>query len=177
MWPFTWIRAVETQVVLDVMGPVGGCRVLELGCGDGHYARLLSAQGASVVGVDRSRELLRALEGTAVEVVVGDAREVALPGRFSRVLLAGLMEFLPDPERALANAAAHAEADARAVVLLPRSGVGGRLYQAWHRTQGRRVHTFSSGALTRLSGASGWRVAAARPAGPLAWVAALERQP
>jgi SAM-dependent methyltransferase len=45
--------------VLDELGPLGGCHVLDLGCGEGYVARQAAALGAaSVFGVDVSPEMV-----------------------------------------------------------------------------------------------------------------------
>jgi SAM-dependent methyltransferase len=53
-----------TSALLDLCGDVAGQRVLELACGQGRVARELAARGASVVGVDLSREMLAAARQT-----------------------------------------------------------------------------------------------------------------
>src|SRR5258708_11557652 len=49
-------------VVLRLLGEVPGVRVLDAGCGEGSFARLLADAGANVTGVDFSRLLDAALE-------------------------------------------------------------------------------------------------------------------
>ena len=58
-----------------------GARVLDLACGQGYFARLVQAQGASVVGVDISKELIaRAREkSTDISYMVAPAHETGLP--------------------------------------------------------------------------------------------------
>jgi SAM-dependent methyltransferase len=55
--------------VSDLIGTVHGLRVCELACGDGRGARFLARQGAQVVGVDVSSNLLG----------IAEAREAAQP--------------------------------------------------------------------------------------------------
>ena len=69
---------VELPSMDKLIGSVQGLRVLDLGCGDGKYARLYKEKGASeVVGVDLSSEMIKiAADTTAasgVKFVVGDA--------------------------------------------------------------------------------------------------------
>ena len=65
-----------------------GGRVLELGCGTGNATVLLVRHGLEVVGVDASPAMLAVARQKLpeTELVVGDAREVALPGRFGLAL-------------------------------------------------------------------------------------------
>src|SRR5437764_10982886 len=54
--------------MLAMLGDVRGKAILDLGCGEGGYARELARRGARVVGIDGSRRLIeiaRARAGTA----------------------------------------------------------------------------------------------------------------
>jgi len=56
-WPFR--RDIETPSVLEAIGDVRGMDVLDFGCGDGTYARLLKQRGARrVVGFDEAEGML-----------------------------------------------------------------------------------------------------------------------
>lgn len=48
--------------IRSLLPPVDGLRVLDAGCGDGHYAARLADRGADVLGIDASREMIRAAE-------------------------------------------------------------------------------------------------------------------
>jgi SAM-dependent methyltransferase len=68
-----WIRSVDLgdpsrEIVLDgpalrMAGEVGGKLVLDVGCGEGRFARMLSDRGARVIGLDPVQRLLRAAQG------------------------------------------------------------------------------------------------------------------
>lgn len=65
----------DRPAVLELVGDVSGQRVLDAGCGAGHYFEALRSKGAEVVGVDGSAELLaRARDrlGDDVELVHHD---------------------------------------------------------------------------------------------------------
>ncbi|WP_329163977.1 class I SAM-dependent methyltransferase [Streptomyces sp. NBC_01717] len=62
--------------LLDGLGGITGCRVLDAGCGEGYLARALAARGARVTGVDLAPRLIdmardRDSEG-GIEYRVGD---------------------------------------------------------------------------------------------------------
>jgi SAM-dependent methyltransferase len=49
---------VHGPALLAACEPLGGRRVLDIGCGQGYFTRLLAKRGASVVGIDVAAELL-----------------------------------------------------------------------------------------------------------------------
>jgi ubiquinone/menaquinone biosynthesis C-methylase UbiE len=82
--------------VLDLVGDLRGARVLDVGCGTGHFSQPLAAANA-VVGVDLSAEML-AFARTKGLAPVRAAAE-ALPfggGRFDVVLAASVIQLIPD---------------------------------------------------------------------------------
>jgi len=85
----------------------GARSALEIGAGTGHFARWLKGLQRQVVGLDRSRRMLAAAARLDdVGLVLGEAS--ALPfasSTFDVALLITTLEFLPDPRRALIEAA------------------------------------------------------------------------
>lgn len=65
-------EAVLDPAILTLLGHVEGVRVLDVGCGEGRFCRILRQQGASVIGLDPTTPLLeearrRDPDGTYVE--------------------------------------------------------------------------------------------------------------
>lgn len=82
-------------------------RVLEVGCGTGHFTTWLADQGFEVVGLDRSPAMVTELHGrtSALPVVLGDAHQ--LPFRTHAVdvvVFVTTLEFLDHVEIALGEA-------------------------------------------------------------------------
>ena len=100
-------------LIIDCGGITAGETVLDVGCGTGGFsAAIASASAASVVGVDHARafiEFARNQHKTQrgrVDWVNGDAEELPFTGgSFDRVILSFVLHQLPEPERAVREAA------------------------------------------------------------------------
>ena len=82
--------------VMDLLGDLRGARVLDAGCGTGHFSLPLEAAN-SVVGVDISAEMLAFARGKGLSPVRAAAE--ALPfsgGVFDVVLAASVIQLIPD---------------------------------------------------------------------------------
>ena len=83
--------------LLDILHRQPDLTVLELGCGDGRFSRILAGEGADVWGLD----LVPPARGTVARVV-GDARRPPLrPGHWPVVVAANLVRHLA-PDRGVA---------------------------------------------------------------------------
>ncbi len=66
--------------MLDAIGEVRGLRVIDLGCGEGRFCRMLTERGARVVGVDLCEEFIESAQAQRAcdEVYqVGDMERLA----------------------------------------------------------------------------------------------------
>jgi SAM-dependent methyltransferase len=82
--------------------------VLEVGCGTGHFTRWMAERGLDVVGVDVSGPMLNEARrlGGGPRYLPGDAHSLSFAdGSYDVTALITTLEFLPDPARALAEAA------------------------------------------------------------------------
>jgi len=87
--------APEWPVLRDMLPPLRGQRVLDLGCGFGAFARWARSAGAShVLGIDLSeRMLLRAhalTQDTAIDYRIADIESLTLPGASFDVVYSSL---------------------------------------------------------------------------------------
>src|SRR5262249_33935340 len=107
--------------------------------------------------------------------VLGDAATIRLERRFSVLLSTGMLEFVDDPAAVLANAAHHAEAGARFVILAPQARILGQLYRGFHRSHGIDIHLFNRNWFETVAPRSGWQVRAIAPVAPFSVVVRLQR--
>ena len=94
-------RAVEGMLP----SPIDGRRLLEVGCGTGHWSRFFAERGFLVTGIDLSSGMIRGACAKAIpeaDFLVADA--VALPfgdGEFDVAAAITVLEFVADPEGAM----------------------------------------------------------------------------
>ncbi len=128
--------------------------VLEIGCGTGHFARWLSDDGLSAVGVDLSAAMLA--EGRLLDdvpFVRGDAQRLPfVDGAFDLTMLITTLEFLGQPREGLVEAL---RVSRRGVILgvLNRCSVLAlqrRLAGLFRKSVYNAAHFYSVGELKRL---------------------------
>ena len=82
----TYHAKVIAPNLLRILNPVEGMRILDLGCGEGYFSRLIHASGAVVIGVDIASELIAAAKKRTPDIAYHIASAESL--RF-----AGMAEF------------------------------------------------------------------------------------
>ncbi|WP_080508469.1 class I SAM-dependent methyltransferase [Haloparvum sedimenti] len=96
----------EKEAVLSAVGPVEGKRVLEVACGTGRFTTMLADQGADIVGLDISREMLeqgrRKVQESGlsdrVEFMRGDASRLPFPDdHFDSVVAMRFFHLMDEP--------------------------------------------------------------------------------
>jgi ubiquinone/menaquinone biosynthesis C-methylase UbiE len=104
--------ALEERLILDLLNPADGRRVLDVGCGDGALATALSRRGARVTGLDADPRMLtaardRALaESVEVDLVNGQAEALPFPdGAFDDVVAVTVLCFVQRADHAIAEMA------------------------------------------------------------------------
>ncbi|MDR3636729.1 MAG: methyltransferase domain-containing protein [Isosphaeraceae bacterium] len=91
------------RALREVLGPLEGRRILDLGCGKGRFGRRLADGGAAVVGLDLSAAMLASASG--LPRVRGSARRLPLAsGVFDAVIAVEVFEHLPGLDDVLAEA-------------------------------------------------------------------------
>lgn len=161
---WAWIRRRESRALMDILCPLPGERILDAGCGAGHYTAALLDAGVVPTAVDFSPAMVEQVRARlGVEAHVADLCDLDLPPVYDRVLCAGALEFVADPGRALRCLAGvlRPGGAGRVVILAPADGPAARLYRRFHRRHGFDLHLFTPTRLDGLARAAGlpWRVA------------------
>ena len=103
-----WYTDATAAVIAAQMVP--GQRVLELGCATGRMTAALVAAGATVDGVDREDAYLDRARGRGLPGATFHRADVYAPpvdGPYDHVVLANLLQEVPDPQALLAVGARH----------------------------------------------------------------------
>ncbi|HEY2856343.1 MAG TPA: class I SAM-dependent methyltransferase [Gemmatimonadaceae bacterium] len=88
-----------TRALLDFIGDTGNVAALEIGCGTGHWLRVIAPHVASALGVDRSWEMLQRARGAATALLIHAAAE-QLPladAQFGRAFCVNALHHFADP--------------------------------------------------------------------------------
>ena len=84
------------QPVFELLQPQAGERILDIGCGDGALTEQLVAQGATVVGIDTSADLLAAARTRGLDVRLVDARALPFNSEFDAVFSNAVFHWISD---------------------------------------------------------------------------------
>lgn len=98
----------QEKLILDLVAPVSGESVLDVGCGSGNYLRLFGRKKCLLTGMDPSAAALESARSklpSSCELVLGDAADIPFSdNEFDVVTLAGGLLRCADPQKALAEA-------------------------------------------------------------------------
>jgi ubiquinone biosynthesis O-methyltransferase len=104
--------ALEERLLLDLLGPVRGLSVLDVGCGDGVLGSALARRGAHVTGLDTDPQMLAAArdrarsESVELHLVRGRAEALPFEGEtFDRVVAVTVLCFVRETDRAVGEIA------------------------------------------------------------------------
>ena len=95
--------------LVELLAPMAGERILDLGCGSGELTSKIAAAGVSVLGLDASPEMIQAARQRApeLEFVTGDGQELAYASEFDAVFSNAALHWMPraaDVARGVARA-------------------------------------------------------------------------
>ncbi len=149
-----WINSIEgdgsyhrkgllDKWMLDAVGDVAGLKVIDLGCGEGRFSRMLSQEGADVTGLDfteRFVEYAQANKAKDETYVLGDMQDLSSIRDASFDLAVSYLSLVdvPDFQRALRETHRILRPDGRLVVctLQPMVLAGG----CWIKAGNEKLH-------------------------------------
>jgi len=102
------IREYESKLILEMLRPGQGEKILDVGCGTGIFTFDVLTAGADVVGVELSLPMLlwakKKLKGHAFLTVKGDMRNLPFADNtFEKTISVTAIEFIQDARRAVSE--------------------------------------------------------------------------
>jgi trans-aconitate methyltransferase len=84
------------QDLVELLAPRAGERILDLGCGTGQLTAAIASQGAEVVGLDHSAEMIREARGNfpAMRFEAGDGRTFTFDAPFDAVFSNAMLHWV-----------------------------------------------------------------------------------
>jgi ubiquinone/menaquinone biosynthesis C-methylase UbiE len=103
-----YVERVENLLILDLLAPTAGQRLLDVGCGTGNHLLLFHQMGLDVTGIDPSEPMLHIARdklGHRADLRVGVAEDLPFDDNsFDLGTVITALEFCEQPFRALAEA-------------------------------------------------------------------------
>ena len=104
----SYIVSRQKELILDLVVPRAGERILDIGCGTGDNLQLFRDKWCSVTGIDSSAEMLkiaRAKHGDHAELILAQAEDIPFSdNEFDIVTIINVLEAANDPRKAVAEA-------------------------------------------------------------------------
>jgi trans-aconitate methyltransferase len=89
--------------VLELLAPLPGERILDLGCGDGVLTERIAALGATVVAVDAGPDMIAAAQARGLDARVMDGQNLTFADEFDAVFSNAALHWMRDQQAVLAG--------------------------------------------------------------------------
>lgn len=100
-------EAIEHALIFDLLGSVTGCRLLDVGCGDGTLTAAFANAGAEVLGIDRCPSIVERaiIVAPDADFVIADVQSLPFPdAHFDVVVVNTVLCLVEDRRAAVAEA-------------------------------------------------------------------------
>ena len=98
------VDAIEKEIISELLKEIPKEKMLELGCGTGHWTEFFVNQGFNVTGVDISEAMLNIAIGKKLEANLLLANSESLPfedGSFKSIVSITMLEFVENQDKAV----------------------------------------------------------------------------
>lgn len=116
--------------IYEWLSPQKGEQILDVGCGTGDLTKKIQEDGANVIGVDSSLEMVNAAKAkfSAINFQQADARDLPFHNAFDAVFSNAVLHWIPEKEKAIASIHQALKKGGRMVVEF---GGKGNIQQMW----------------------------------------------
>ncbi len=101
--------------VLELLAPMPGERILDVGCGDGVLTKRISEAGSQVVGLDSSPDFCIAARRLGLEILECNASDMRFERQFDAAFSNAALHWMKDADRVVGNIARALRPDGRFV--------------------------------------------------------------
>ncbi len=129
--------------------------MIDVGCGAGFYALEAKKNGMTVWAVDASPGMVLRLQDKVDATKVVDVETMDFDQQFDRVVCAGVLDFVLNPEKAFRNLCKLVAPGGRLVILSPRKGLGGLFYRVEKHFFGIHINLYTLDWLRNIAEESG----------------------
>lgn len=125
----------KAKGLVDLLAPMAGERILDLGCGTGVLTAEIAGRGAKLLGIDRSPEMVAQAKSKfpALTFEVVDATQMKFEAEFDAVFSNAVLHWIPEAEKVIAGVALALKAGGRFVAEFGGKGNIQTLVKAFHR--------------------------------------------
>lgn len=103
-----YIFSRQKELILDLVAPHTGERILDVGCGTGNHLEFFRGKWCSITGIDQSEEMLKIARvklGSSAELILGQADDLPFSdNEFDIVTLINVLEMANNPRKVVAEA-------------------------------------------------------------------------
>ena len=92
-----FVSALHRHVLAD-LAPTPGEHILDLGCGDGEIADIVTQLGCTVIGLDSSADLIAKAKLRGIDAILGDAQRLTFDRQFDAVISNAAMHWMHDQQ-------------------------------------------------------------------------------
>jgi SAM-dependent methyltransferase len=85
---------------LDLLNPQAGERILDVGCGEGSLTVKIVERGATVLGIDNSREMIEATRAKGIDAVLMAAEDLPFTSEFDAAFSNATLHWVLEKEQA-----------------------------------------------------------------------------
>jgi ubiquinone/menaquinone biosynthesis C-methylase UbiE len=169
------LRHKERKLMMHFAAFTPGLTMIDIGCGPGFYALQAKRYGMRVCAMDAVPAMLDQIRDRVDQVYLADLETFRCELRYDRVICAGVLDFVVDPEQSFCRLSRLVAPGGRLVVLAPKEGLFTWLYSAEKRLARIRVNRFNAAWFRGMAGQMGLELLESASPLPFNIAAVLQR--